>query len=74
MPLALVALGAVHTIAHQVPSAAPCHHLKQTTVSNVAAGSPRLYAHALLAWAVTGFTLWHLWRYNRIALRQALWQ
>lgn len=38
-------------------------------MANVAAGSRRLYVHALAAWAVTGYTLWVLWRYNKEAVR-----
>ncbi|KAL4447960.1 hypothetical protein ABPG75_005179 [Micractinium tetrahymenae] len=43
--------------------------LDKTTMANVEAGSPRLYAHAVLAWAVTLFTLWLLYRFNKVALR-----
>jgi hypothetical protein len=44
-------------------------NLDKTTMSNIAARSSLLYAHAVVAWAVTAYSLWIFWRYCRVALR-----
>ncbi len=45
----------------------------QATMANVSSGSKRLFAHAIITWVVTAFTLWHLWRYNKEAVRCVLY-
>lgn len=36
--------------------------LDKTTMSNVAAKSPRLWAHAVVTWVVSFFVYWWLWK------------
>ena len=43
--------------------------LDKTTISNIAARSPRLWAHAVLTWAVSFVVYWILWRCVRGVLR-----
>ncbi|KAI7841239.1 hypothetical protein COHA_005076 [Chlorella ohadii] len=43
--------------------------LDKVTMSNIEAGSKRLYAHAVLAWAVSLYALRLLWRANQDAVR-----
>jgi len=38
-------------------------------MANIEAGSKRLYAHAVLAWAVSLYALRLLWRANQDAVR-----
>lgn len=56
---------------HQSFSVQCEHHLSphQTTMANVAPGSGMLYAHAVLTWAASLYTLWLLRRFNAEALR-----
>eukprot|EP00887_Chlorella_sp_A99_P001230 scaffold14.g1230.t1 len=42
--------------------------LDKTTMANIAPGSPRLYAHAVITWLVSLHVLRLLWRYNKRAL------
>ena len=42
-------------------------------MANIEAGSPRLYAHALLAWVVSLFALRLLHRFNQEAIGWADW-
>lgn len=42
---------------------------RQVTMANIEAGSKRLYAHAVLAWAVSLYALRLLWRANQDAVR-----
>lgn len=44
-------------------------NLDKTTISNLAARDPKLWAHAVIAYLVTLFAYWHWWRASKDALR-----
>jgi hypothetical protein len=43
--------------------------LDKTTMANIADGDDKLYAHAVVTWAVSLFAFWLLWKYCKEALR-----